>query len=187
MKKINRLNYKQFQYKDLNINFSKSRCRTMHITVKADGSIFYVVPYYVSIDEAMRFLSTKYDWLKKSITKIKEKTDINSAILSNNKRLTIEEKNTLLTKIDNYVKKYETLLNVKVNKYSLRNMTTLWGSCSTKTRNIRFNEKLYYKNDDFIEYIVLHELTHILVNNHSKKFYDIIKKYMPNYREITKS
>ena len=79
------------------------------------------------------------------------------------------------------------MLNVSVDSFSLRKMITLWGSCSIKTRKIRFNEKLYYKNDRYIEYIVLHEVAHILVPNHSKRFYDIIKKYMPDYKLVLKT
>lgn len=189
MRRIKKLNYKLIEYKDLTINFCKSRCRTMHITIKQDGNVYYVVPYFVSDNEAFQFLQEKYEWIKKSISKMKEKTkdtDGNN-ILNNDKSITKEEKLILMSKIDGYVKKYQTQLGVFVNKYSLRKMRTLWGSCSTKTRNIRFNEKLYYKNDKFIEYIVLHELTHIIVPNHSKRFYSIIKKYMPDYKMILKS
>ena len=160
----------------------------MHITIKQDGDVYYVVPYFVGDNETLKFLDERYEWIKKSISKMKEKAvdrDGND-ILNNGKRITTEEKKILISKIDEYVKKYEILLNVSVSKYSLRKMRTLWGSCSTKTRNIRFNEKLYYKNDKFIEYIVLHELTHIIVPNHSKSFYDIIKRYMPDYKKVLK-
>lgn len=186
---IKKLSYKQLNFKDLTINFAKSRCRTMHITIKQDGNIFYVVPYGVKEDEAIKFLDERYDWIKKSLVKMKEKAsdDDGNNILLDTKRLNKEEKKALLIKIGEYVEKYENLLKVTVNKYSLRLMRTMWGSCSTKTRNIRFNEKLYYKNDRFIEYIVLHELTHILVPNHSKRFYNIIKKYMPDYKAVLKT
>lgn len=185
---IKKLSYKQLNFKDLTINFAKSRCRTMHITIKQDGNIFYVVPYGVKEDEAIKFLDERYDWIKKSLVKMKEKAsdDDGNNILLDTKRLNKEEKKALLIKIGEYVEKYENLLKVSVNKYSLRLMRTMWGSCSFKTRNIRFNEKLYYKNDRFIEYIVLHELTHIIVPNHSKRFYNIIKKYMPDYKAVLK-
>lgn len=161
----------------------------MHITIKQDMHIYYVVPYFVGKNEIMRFLDEKYNWLKKSLLKMKARSidDDGNSILFDTKRLNNDEKKVLLSKIDDCVNKYENLLNVSVNHYSLRLMKTMWGSCSTKTRNIRFNEKLYYKNDRFIEYIVLHELTHILVPNHSKRFYNIIKKYMPDYKAILKT
>ena len=62
-------------------------------------------------------------------------------------------------------------------------MKTLWGSCSYKERTIRFNSMLYYMSDEFLEFIVLHEMAHFFVHNHSKSFYAIIKKYMPDYKE----
>ena len=108
MRKIKKLNYKQIEYKDLIINFSKSRCRTMHITIKQDGNVYYVVPYFVSESETLKFLDDKYEWIKKSLTKMKEKTSDtdDNDILNNNKRLTKEERQLLIYKINEYVKKY---------------------------------------------------------------------------------
>ena len=141
MRRIKKLNYKKIEYRDLHINFCKSRCKTIHITIKQDSNIYYVVPYFVSESDIIKFLDNKYDWIKKSLYKIKQNSLDNEGnnILNDNKTLTKEERITLLSIIKEYVIKYETLLNVKVNKYSLRKMKTLWGSCSFKTKNIIFN------------------------------------------------
>ena len=188
---IRRLKYKKIFYRDLELNFARNYCRTIHITVKPDGNIYYVVPYGTDDLTIDRFLDEKYNWIVKSVEKFKIKNDSDNADnyknTFENREVTKYEKKELEYKIYNYIKKYEPLLSVKVEKFSLRKMKTLWGSCSYQKRTIRFNTKLYFKSDEFVEYIVLHEMCHILVPNHSQKFYSIVARYMPNYKSIKKN
>ena len=175
-----KLNYKRIIYKNIIINFARSRCRSLHLSIRSRGEIYYVVPLWVSTESIYSFLDEKMDWIIKKVDALKnmgEEIDTD---------ITKDEINALKEKIDFYIEKYEGLLGVKVEKYSLRQMKTLWGSCTYRKRTIRFNKNLAKKKDEFIEYIVLHEMTHILVPNHSKKFYEIIKKYIPDYKKIKK-
>ena len=61
-----------------------------------------------------------------------------------------------------------------------------WGSCVPKDKKITLNLLLYKTRPECIEYVVLHELTHLLFIGHSKQFYDFIQKIMPNYKVIEK-
>lgn len=67
----------------------------------------------------------------------------------------------------------------------LRNMKSRWGSCSTKGI-ITLNNHLIYAPQICIDYVILHELCHIKEHNHSKRFYDLLDKIMPNHKEIAK-
>lgn len=64
----------------------------------------------------------------------------------------------------------------------LRDMTSRWGSCHTKSYVITLNKKLLEVPPAAIEYVVLHEYAHFIVPNHSKQFYDLIASYMPDYK-----
>ncbi len=79
-----------------------------------------------------------------------------------------------------YVEKYEKILNVKVNRLQYRDTVYKWGSCSY-LRNITLSKNLRFIPDRLVEYIVYHELTHIIVLAHNDKFFEIIKKEFPNY------
>lgn len=68
----------------------------------------------------------------------------------------------------------------------LRKMKTLWGSCSPHRGIITFNQYLTKASPAHIEYVVLHELVHFLYPNHSKKFYDFLGTYMPDWKERKK-
>lgn len=63
-------------------------------------------------------------------------------------------------------------------------MRTMWGNCNYNSNTITLNKKLVCLSFDKIKYIIIHELTHLLFPNHSKKFYDYIEKIIPNYKQI---
>ena len=177
-----KLKYKTLIIGDLVVFYAKFRKnRNIRLTVDGSGEIRVTCPYLTTEDEIRSFVIEKEKWIRNVLKKISSTQKLNY-----NKNLTNLEKKYLLNKIAAYVGKYELLLNTKVNRVSIRKMRTLWGSCTWQERTIRFNSMLFYMSEQFIEYIVLHEMAHIFVHNHSKDFYDLIKRYMPNYKEIWK-
>lgn len=81
------------------------------------------------------------------------------------------------------VAKWEPILNVKSNAYFLQRMKTKWGSCNHKSGNIRLNTELVKKPKDLVEYVIVHELAHLIVPVHNEKFIGILDKFYPNWRE----
>ncbi len=67
---------------------------------------------------------------------------------------------------------------------SYRKMTSKWGSCMPSKAKITMNTNLIYMPVECIEYVLLHEYAHMIVPNHSTRFYDVIKYHMPNYKKI---
>ena len=82
------------------------------------------------------------------------------------------------------ISKWENTLGVKVNKWEVKQMKTLWGSCNHRTHNIIFNLELIKKPLHCIEYIVVHELLHIKVRLHNEEFTRLMNHYYPNWRLI---
>lgn len=68
----------------------------------------------------------------------------------------------------------------------VRKMKTLWGSCTPSKSKVTFNNCLFKANIRCIQYVVLHELTHLLYPNHSKQFYDFLTVHMPDWQERKK-
>ena len=174
-----KLNYKTLNFKDLTIYYAKYRKnRSIRLTVDGNGTIKLTCPYYVSDEDIFSFLTEKEAWIRKYLNKT------TSAInLSTYAPLNKAKKQDLLLRISNYVEKYEILMNTKVNGISIRKMKTIWGSCEFRNATIKFNSYLYYMSDYFLEYIVVHEMAHLFIPNHSKKFYNLVKKYLPDYKE----
>ena len=70
----------------------------------------------------------------------------------------------------------------KTPDIKIRQMKSQWGNCHVKEHYITLNKQLIHYPFEFIEYVILHELTHFHVMNHSSAFYQIIEKYMPDYK-----
>jgi predicted metal-dependent hydrolase len=82
------------------------------------------------------------------------------------------------------IAKYSPRLNVSVDRLFVQDMKTLWGSCNSEDKNIRLNTALARKPIEYLEYIVLHEMIHLLEPKHSEKFYALMDQMMPNWRRF---
>ncbi|WP_312421061.1 SprT family zinc-dependent metalloprotease [Epilithonimonas sp.] len=91
-------------------------------------------------------------------------------------------KRELEAKIGKLIFDYATLMDVLDVNFGIRKMKTKWGSCSIEKRMLWFNIELAKKPIDCIEYIVVHELVHLLERNHNKNFIILMDKFLPNWR-----
>ncbi len=81
---------------------------------------------------------------------------------------------------------WENITNQKVQRLTIRDSKTRWGSCNTKKAYINLSLHLVKKPLDAIEYVILHEIAHLTHPNHSKEFYGHIEKFMSDFREREK-
>ncbi len=81
------------------------------------------------------------------------------------------------------INRWETKLGVKVRAYYLQRMKTQWGSCNHKAANIRLNTELVKKPKDLVEYIIVHEMTHLIVPSHNDQFVALLDRHYPTWRE----
>jgi len=72
--------------------------------------------------------------------------------------------------------------NFKFKKLFIKNQKTRWGSCSSKN-NINLNAKLLHLPDKLVDYVIMHELVHTQVKNHSKEFWLMLTSYFPDTKE----
>lgn len=77
--------------------------------------------------------------------------------------------------------KYEQIMELYSTKFGVTSANTRWGSCSGKN-SINFTWKLVMADIEVIDYVVIHEISHIKEKNHSKNFWDLVGKYYPNYK-----
>ena len=87
--------------------------------------------------------------------------------------------------IDKYLPIFEKY-NIPVPTLKVKPLKSKWGSCMPTTAKITLNLYLYKTCAKCIDYVVLHELTHLIYSGHKKRFYNFIQKYMPDYRETEK-
>ena len=85
--------------------------------------------------------------------------------------------------IPKLIKKWEPTIGVKVNNFFVQQMKTKWGSCNITAGNIRLNTELAKKPPICLEYVVVHEMTHLLEASHNKRFKALLDKFLPQWRE----
>jgi predicted metal-dependent hydrolase len=80
------------------------------------------------------------------------------------------------------IAKWEKLMGLHVNSFTVRKMKTKWGSCTPSLQTIRFNLELAKKPADCLEYVVVHEMVHLLEPSHNQRFIAFMDSFMPKWR-----
>ena len=80
------------------------------------------------------------------------------------------------------VEKYSKKLGVRVKRIAIKNLRNRWGSL-TKSGVINLNLNLIKAPEDVIDYIILHELCHLKIKEHSHHYWDLVRKYVPDYQD----
>ena len=81
------------------------------------------------------------------------------------------------------IEKWEAKLGVEVSRYFLQRMKTKWGSCNYQEKNVRLNTELVKKPKDLLEYVIVHELAHLIEPTHSDRFIAVLNAHYPAWRE----
>lgn len=82
------------------------------------------------------------------------------------------------------IAKWENMIGVQVQDWGVKNMKTRWGTCNTSAKRIWLNLQLAKKKPECLEYVVVHEMTHLLERNHNQRFYGFMDKFLPEWRSI---
>jgi len=120
---------------------------------------------------------------------------INKTYIDDNKIITKNEKSLLKFQSEKVKEIFSNRLILNYNKFSenipfpslrVRKMKSKWGVCNIKNINITLNYNLINYDYDCLDYVIIHELSHLVHFNHSKKFWELVQKYEPNYKNIKK-
>lgn len=84
------------------------------------------------------------------------------------------------------MQKWQVIIGVKASKWATKQMKTRWGSCNITAKRIWISLELAKKSDSLLEYIIVHELVHLLERGHNAVFYAYMDKFLPDWRERRK-
>ncbi|MBE9212847.1 M48 family metallopeptidase [Plectonema cf. radiosum LEGE 06105] len=84
--------------------------------------------------------------------------------------------------IPQLIAKWEPIINVEVKDWGVKQMKTKWGTCNTQAKRIWLNLELAKKDRHCLEYVVVHEMVHLLERSHGERFVALMNKFMPNWR-----
>lgn len=160
----------------------KSNRKTMAIQVNKNGQVIVRVPKFTVKQSVIdKFVSDNSKWIEKQLVKAEIRknfyniSDYEIADLKRRAKKLLPQK----------VACYEKIMGVKSTGVKITSATTRFGSCNSKN-SICFSYRLMMFPEEAIDYVVVHELAHILEKNHSKAFYEIVNTYLPDYKEREK-
>ena len=84
------------------------------------------------------------------------------------------------------IEKWEAVMGVEVKKLFVRKMKTHWGSCNGARQTLRLNSELVKRSPECLEYVIVHEMLHIIEKGHNRKYYSLLNNYMPAWKAIRK-
>ena len=158
------------------------RIKNIYMRVK-DNKIYISSPKKVSIKEIEKFIIQKEKWILNVIKKQEKYKNIEKEIEAKRVKKYTDEEFLNIIKVS--VDKYSSLMNLFPNKVKIKDMKYAWGSC-TSNKNISFNSELIYFEKEIIEYVIVHELSHLKYMNHQKEFWNLVERYIPNHKYLRK-
>ena len=90
----------------------------------------------------------------------------------------------LKNQIPDLIAKWEEKMNIKVSEWQVKQMKTKWGSCNIEAKRLWINLELAKKPEHCLEYIIVHEMVHLLERHHNDRFHYLLETYLPNWKQL---
>lgn len=159
----------------------RKRSRGVKLAVHSDGSVVVTSPKWISKRMIEMFVVEKSDWV---LDKLGIITARPKKILDTRSRKEyLEHKERARTLAEKRLEYFNTHYGYAYKRISIRNQKTRWGSCSTHG-NLSFHYKIAFLPKNLADYIVVHELCHIKEMNHSKQFWNLVARAMPDHKAL---
>lgn len=155
------------------------RAKYISLSVRPFKGARVAVPRGVSFDKASAFVQSKADWLKSRMGRIELIEQEASALRKNNPIDRTEARTRLVRRLAQLAARH----GFSYNRVFVRNQKTRWGSCSS-ANNINLNINLARLPRELMDYIILHELVHTRVKNHSPRFWEMLGRHIPDPKII---
>lgn len=163
-------------------DLQRKRVKNINLRIKPDGSVFVSANSRVGVKYLDEFVLRKADFILEALDKFE-----NSAEKPKIPLYTAEEFVRFI--VDTYnetYRKFHEKYGVTLPTLKMRKMKSRWGSCNYVDLKITLNINLIYCTKEQIEYVIIHEFSHLLVHNHSKEFYKVVEQFCPDYNRIRK-
>jgi predicted metal-dependent hydrolase len=165
------------------VHFTRSRrARRIIISVSPAKGVRVAIPSRSSLQKALEFVQVKKRWIQKHLALIaqidrrKQASGVHLQTID-----TAAAKNKIIARLQHLAGEY----GFKYHRVTVRNQKTRWGSCSP-ANNISLNIKLVLLPDALLDYVILHELVHTRMHNHSKKFWTELDRYVKDSKSMAK-
>lgn len=195
---------------EVNVIVEKKRIKNIYFRINKNNEIYVTCPKYVSNIEINKMLEDNRDSLEKMYKKQTKRNERNDKVMYLGKELDYVYYKKIMfednyafgpsvEKINEYLEKhsleyFEKRLAIyvptfkKLPKFRLRirNMKTRWGVCNKGSMTVTLNSRLIHYDDNCIDYVIVHELSHFEHMDHSRAFWKCVEEHYPNYKSARK-
>lgn len=204
-----------YDNKEYEVDVIKKHNKNTYVRVR-DGKIIVTTSYFATKKGILRLLEENKNSIGRMIDKYNKKVDDSNnfyflgelyrvIVDKDVKNVTIDEVNNVIScssmdEIDKYLRKIAKDIfsshlekmydlfeeSIPYPSLRIRKMKSRWGVCNTKSYVVTLNLELMHYRLECLDYVIVHELSHLLVPNHSNRFWKIVSKYCSNYKELRK-
>ena len=165
----------------LKYTVKRSSRRTLSLEILPGGGVLVRAPFSVRDRQIAEFVERYSGWIEKKLPCAEKRLEKEKDIVSRERELRAAAEKIL----PGLVEKYSAVTGLVPSSVKITSAKTRFGSCSSKNA-VCFSWRLMAYPPEAVEYVVLHELAHIKHHNHSRSFYALIGKYMPDYERRRK-
>lgn len=162
------------------IEVERKRTRRINVRIAQDGVIHLSIPYrWATIAEGEAFLRSNWRWAVEARSKV-----VSRAGLAARAPVGDEERRALAERLGAVHADWCARLGEAGVTWRIRQMKSLWGSCHIRQRHVVYNSELARAPLELVEYVVVHELTHLKVSNHGPRFRALMDERLPGWAAL---
>ena len=175
----------QWTENGLDIQVTKKAIRNMYLRVGADGSIRVSAPLKMPECDIRRFIRERMDWIEEHRKKKGQNLPPWEIYEGQDREAKKQECRMRLEKIlPRVIQECEQKVRVHAEEWRLRDMKTRWGTCNVEKKRIWLNVWLAEYPEECLEYVVTHELVHLLERGHNGIFYGYMDVFYPRWKDV---
>ncbi|WP_061965050.1 M48 family metallopeptidase [Demequina aurantiaca] len=157
---------------------TRKRMKHLRMTVKAPhGTVHVSAPVRARQRDIDAFVMSRRDWILKQ-QKVAVEMPVPLTAGPETERLRREMRESVPPLMEYWADR----MGLEMPTLTLRRMTSRWGTCNSVKRHVTINLELGRRDPELLEYVIVHELAHLYEPNHSKRFYAVMDKYLPEWQ-----
>lgn len=166
----------------IEVRLQRKKVRNLNLRIARDGGHVDVsAPAWMSPADVADFVRHKHDWIEAQMERVSATPMAQASQASKDE--VAQWRAVVQACVPALVAAWEPIMGVKAGQLAYRNMTSRWGSCQPSTGRICINVRLALYPPECLEYVVVHELCHLLERGHGPRFHQLMDRFMPDWKQ----
>ncbi len=171
-----------FRVDGIEVHLQRKRVKNLNLRIARDGGhVDASAPVWMAPADVADFVHRKHDWIQAQMERVSATPMAQASQAS--KAEVAQWRAVVQACVPALVAAWEPIMGVKAGQLAYRNMTSRWGSCQPSTGRICINVRLALYPPECLEYVVVHELCHLLERGHGPRFHQLMDRFMPDWKQ----